>query len=118
MDVTMHPCHAVARAPWFEVVQSHPHGAGFDLSDPLVCELVRWHEGEHADHLGHMGRDLPDAWVWWAGGRSTYVMAQPCEVVDPDVEPVERMACTLFAGHPPGHSWEFADIPHDWGHAR
>lgn len=59
------------------------------------------HDGPHADHLGEIDRDI-QLWAQWDGGRYEFLRLSPCD--DP--------ACTLFAGHDPGHSWEMRDLLH------
>lgn len=107
---TVHRCDAVARTPWSETV--HAYGQEHDpgLSEPLFCELVEGHPGEHAAQLADMGRGTFEVWVRWGTGHVTYVAAATCGMTDSAVDPVRQQVCTLYTEHPPGHSWEIQEL--------
>ncbi|MFD4789655.1 hypothetical protein ACFWN1_21865 [Streptomyces sp. NPDC058459] len=52
-------------------------------------------------------------WVRWEGEEFACVVLRPCGMVDATADPVRREACTLFADHSPGHSWQFSDMLQD-----
>ncbi|MFD6800788.1 hypothetical protein [Streptomyces cyaneofuscatus] len=73
----------------------------------VLCELGEDHEGD-ADHATMLWDEggLPGSAVWvrWNTERTELAPLPWCPALDP-----RNDACGLFAGHPPGHSWEVAD---------
>ncbi|MFG2598615.1 hypothetical protein [Streptomyces sp. NPDC048462] len=110
MTGPLHGCDAATRAPWYET--AHAYGGRHDpeLSEPLTCELAEGHPGDHTDQLGDMGRGNFEVWMRWGADHVTYVAAPTCGMTDPAVDPVRQDVCTLYAEHPPGHSWEIREL--------
>lgn len=115
----MYLCNASDPSPWSDMAdlrssEDVPADAEFPphLYDRLVCELNKQHDDQHAQYICELSRNS-QVWVRWEGGKFTCVIVRPCGVVDTTLDPIRREACTLFADHSPGHSWEFSDIPQD-----
>ncbi|MEU3435824.1 hypothetical protein [Streptomyces sp. NPDC006863] len=82
----------------------------------ILCELGEHHDGDHATMLWDEGAHPASAvWVHWHTHRARLLPHSWCAALDPrDTD----NACGLFAGHPPGHSWDITDptdeaITHD-----
>ncbi|MGW5333786.1 hypothetical protein [Streptomyces bauhiniae] len=109
----MYHCNASDPSPWSEKSDArsdeglppHPH-------DRLVCELNRQHNGKHAYFLCELSRDA-HLWVRWEGKEFACTILRPCGTVDTTADPIRQEACTLFADHCPGHSWQFSDMLQD-----
>ncbi|MER8031965.1 hypothetical protein ABTZ78_23715 [Streptomyces bauhiniae] len=115
----MYLCNASAPSPWSDMADARaaegvPVDAEFPphLHDRLVCELSRHHSGKHASFLCELSRNS-HLWVRWEGEEFTCVILRPCALSDATADPIRQEACTLFAGHSPGHSWQFADMLQD-----
>ncbi|MEW2130362.1 hypothetical protein [Streptomyces sp. NPDC005435] len=113
----MYHCNASGPSPWSDPPNTEPPGAvppeqyPPHLYDRVVCELGRGHDGDCADHVGELSPDA-QLWVLWEDDRFTYAVLRPCCMSDPTVPPVQQEPCTLYAGHTPGHSWQFTDMLH------
>lgn len=117
----MYHCNKSADAPWFEMLYApwtnvHPDSKfPRHLFRKVSCELAREHSEQglqHAEWLGELEPGL-DGWALWDDeGQFTFVLAPPCGASDDTEEPIKQESCTLFADHPPGHSWEFLDDLH------
>lgn len=104
-------CNVSRDAPWADLVDHHMLT---DVPRSLTCELARNHDGDHADHLDCLGLGHGDAWAYWNDtGHVTYAVAPPCHVADGTLHAIHQDPCHLYAGHPPGHSWDFVDMLHD-----
>ncbi|MFD8955676.1 hypothetical protein ACFXKH_38325 [Streptomyces caelestis] len=105
-------CNKGVDAPWKAIARAHQREDAPYLYSELFCELAAQHDGDHADFKTYVGYGI-DVWVCWTdNGHFAYVIATPCGAEDPDEDPIDQAACSLFADHPPGHSWEFADLLH------
>ncbi|NUS15247.1 MAG: hypothetical protein HOY69_28265 [Streptomyces sp.] len=80
-----------------------------DVQQVLVCAIDHAGSTEHrAVVLGLRGPHAGSLWATWCDD------AEPSVVVELADCPVVRdgEACSEFAGHPGGHSWELADPPY------
>lgn len=85
---------------WMEI----PGAAG----DEVTCRYAARHPLPHVG-LGRVS-PLDQGWRWllWEGSLVRLIrLAALCEATSPGAGPdVDRAACTLPLGHPPGHSWQ------------
>lgn len=110
MTPTVNQCTAVVLLP--------PPGPVIALSAPgqrpeagyVLCELGEGHGDRHAAMLwDEGGRPGGAVWARWnTTGRAALAPLPWCAALDSRNE-----ACGLFAGHPPGHSWEVTDPTDD-----
>ncbi|RPK65315.1 hypothetical protein EES43_08420 [Streptomyces sp. ADI96-02] len=71
----------------------------------VLCELGENHDADHAAMLwDEGGRPGSAVWARWSEERAELASLPWCPARDAREE-----ACGLFAGHPPGHSWEITD---------
>ncbi|MFD6421676.1 hypothetical protein [Streptomyces sp. NPDC060198] len=104
-------CNDTRRAPWADTAD-RPLPA--DVPRSVTCELARNHDGAHADHLDYLGLEDGDVWAYWnEADHVTYAVMPPCQVADRTLPGIRQDPCHLYAGHPPGHSWDFVDMLHD-----
>ncbi|GAA2263790.1 hypothetical protein GCM10010232_64640 [Streptomyces amakusaensis] len=87
--------------------QSHP----LEVATRLRCGLERDHSGPHHDFVRELdGVDPGEVWARWRSGQDPGSIAAL-----PDCEAVNGLpagrddACVLYAGHPGGHSFSYAD---------
>ncbi|MCM2390082.1 hypothetical protein [Streptomyces albipurpureus] len=98
------------------VLESTPTaGDPLDVETSLSCPLEEHATGWHYDLVWEL--DDPgngEMWALWSdGGEPELVVIQPDCPVRNGRSGVEGEACTLFAWHSGGHSFEFIDPHHD-----
>ncbi|RLV66501.1 hypothetical protein STAN_2022 [Streptomyces sp. CBMAI 2042] len=116
-------CTALTRLPLSEVLTAlvtMPYGPDappddFTLDHYVLCEL-----GEHRADIDHAALlcpaenpDRPALWFFWSGtdtDRTHRITTAPwCPAVLRHLRTDAALPCSLFTGHPTGHSWDITD---------
>ncbi|MGZ2360691.1 hypothetical protein LRE75_29100 [Streptomyces sp. 372A] len=109
MPDALYHCNSRRPAPWADLANYH---ILTDVDTWLCCDLALNHPGDHVTHLDYLGLGNGDLWGHWNDqDHFAYAVSRPCEATDHTIPEISRMACPLPLGHPPGHWWEFADMP-------
>ncbi|MFF8959058.1 hypothetical protein [Streptomyces sp. NPDC014894] len=88
------------------------HVHPLEVATRLRCGLEREHAGPHHDFVRELddGMDPGEIWVRWESGQDPLSIAALPDCEAGNGLPAGRDdACVLYAGHPGGHSFAYAD---------